>query len=339
MKKIEVTTIDITWSSLFKIAVAFVIFYIVYLLHNIVVWIVLALVISILLNPIVTLLEKRKIPRSAAAAIVYFSLLLVFGLMVYIIIPPMIAEINIFSSSFVQYFNKVPVFLSELGLDSFKSIASFSSGLNESLVKISSNILNVLVSLFGSILAGITVFILAMFMSVEKKEIIKGLKLISPKEFEEEVLQRWERSQDQVIAWFGSRVLSSICVALMTFIMCVVLKIKLGLSLAILAGILNIVPTIGPLISGLIAALFALGVSLPNFILAIILMIIIQQIENNVLTPLFTKKMTGLPTILVLTSILIGGVLGGIIGAILAIPLAGIFFESLKDYFNKRKLS
>jgi predicted PurR-regulated permease PerM len=47
--------------------------------------------------------------------------------------------------------------------------------------------------------------------------------------------------------------------------------------------------------------------------------------------------MAGLPSVLVLISILVGGVLGGIIGAILAIPMAGIIFEGLKDYFNDRK--
>jgi len=329
---------DITWRSLFKVAVALVLFYIVYLLRNVFVWIVLSLIISTLLNPLIEFLEKKRIHRIGAATVVYFSLLLVCGLFIYIAVPPMIAEMQIFGSTFSQYFNKVPGFLSDLGLSSFKSISSLSSGLNESLVKVSSNIFNIFASLFGSIFAGITVFVLSLFMSIEEKEIIKGLKLVSPREFEEEVLKRWERSKDHVVLWFGSRVLACICVALMVFLLCVLLKIKFALSLALLAGILNIIPMAGPIISGAIIALFALT-SLPKFILAVILLVIIQQIESNILTPIFTKKMTGLPTVLVLLSILVGGILGGIIGAVLAIPLAGILFEGLKDYFNKRKLS
>jgi len=320
------------------VAVALILFYVVYLLQNVIVWMVLALVISILLNPLVDMVEKKKLSRTVSAVIVYFSLLLLCVLFAYIIVPPMIAEMQVFGSTFIQYFDKVPGFLSNLGLSSFKSIASLSSGLNESLVKVSSNIFNIFASLFGSIFAGITVFVLALFMSIEEKDIIRGLKLVSPKEFEEEVLKRWERSQHHVVLWFGSRVLACICVALMTFLLCVSLKIKFALSLALLAGVLNIIPMIGPIISGVIIALFALT-SLPKFIAAVIFLIIIQQIESNVLVPFFTKKLTGLPTALVLISILIGGVLGGPIGAVLAIPLAGIFFEGLKDYFNKRKSS
>ncbi|MFZ3054646.1 MAG: AI-2E family transporter [Minisyncoccales bacterium] len=338
MKKADVTMIDLTWRSLFKVAVALVLFYIVYLLHSVLVWILLSLIISTLLNPLIEILEKRKVHRIGAAIIVYFSILLSVVLTVYIVIPPMITELQTFSSGFSKYFENIPGFLSSLGLSSFENIASLSSGLNESLVKVSSNIFNVFIFLFDSIFAGITVFVLSLFMSIEEKEIIKGLRLVSPKEFEEEVIKRWSRSKDQVVMWFGSRVVSCICVALMTFLLCVVLKIKFALSLALMAGVLNIIPMIGPIISGAILCLFALD-SLPKLALAVVSMIIIQQIESNVLTPIFTKKMVGLPNVLVLLSIIIGGILGGIIGAILAIPLTGIIFEGLKDYFNSRKLS
>lgn len=330
--------VDVTWRALFKVAVALVLFYIVYLLRNIFVWVLLSLIISTLLNPIIEILEKKKIHRVGAAIIVYLSLLLVCGLFVYIIVPPMTAELRVFSLSFGQYFRQIPAFFDDLDLGSLKSIALFSSNLNDSLVKASSNIFNIFASLFGSIFAAITVFVLALFMSIEEKEIIKGLELVSPKEFEEEVIKRWERSQEHVVLWFGSRVLACICVAIMTFLLCVLLKIKFALSLALLAGVLNIIPMVGPVIAGLIIALFALSASFPKFVLAVILFIIIHQIESNVLVPIFTKKMTGLPTVLVFLSILVGGTLGGIIGAILAIPLAGIFFEGLKDYFKKRKL-
>lgn len=336
MKKQDITMIDLTWRSLFKVAVALVLFYVVYLLRSVFVWILLSLIISNLLNPVIEMLEKRKINRAGSAVIVYFSILVLIALIVYIIIPPMIAEIQVFSGSISKYFTDIPGFLSDLGLSSLQDIAGISSGLNESLIKVSSNIWNVFASLFGSIFGGLTVFVLSLFMSIEEKEIVRGLRLVSPREFEEEVIKRWDRIRDHVISWFGSRILTCLCVALMTFVMCVVLKIKFALSLALLAGILNIIPMIGPIISSAIIILFALD-SLPKLVLAAVLLVIIQQIESNILTPVLTKKMTGLPNVLVLLSILVGGILGGIIGAILAIPMAGILFEGLKDYFNKKK--
>jgi predicted PurR-regulated permease PerM len=335
MKKVDITMIDLTWRSLFKVAVALVIFYVVYLIRSVLVWVLLGFVISTLLDPMIEILEKRKINRVVSSVIVYAFLLLFIGLSAYIVVPPMVVELQGFTSNFSQYFNQVPILLNNLGVSSFSSL---SSGMNESLVKISSNIFNIFASLFGSIFSGITIFVLALFMSIEEKEILKGVKLVSPREFEEEVLKRWQRTKDQVILWFGSRVLACICIALMTFILCVALQMKFALSLALLSGALSIIPMAGPIISGVIVALLAWSISFPKFILAVIFLVIIQQIESNILTPILTKKLTGLPNVLVMLSILVGGILGGIVGAILAIPLAGIIFEGLKDYFNKRKL-
>lgn len=336
MKK-EIEMIDITWRAIFKVIAAIILFWIIYLLREVIVWIILALIISVLFNPLIDVLEKRKVKRVFATIVVYTIFLLLCGLTLFVMIPPLIAETQYFTSTFAQYFDKIPSFLSEVGLDSFKNISSLSSNINESLVKISSNIFNVFASLFGSVFAGLTVFVLAIFMSIEKNDIIRGIKLVSPRGFEEQVMERWERSQHHVVAWLGSRVLCCIFVAMMTFLLCVFLKIKFALALSLLSGLLNMVPMVGPIIAGIFVAAFALLDSAPKFVIALLFVLIIQQIESNILMPIFTKKLSGLSSVLVLISILAGGILGGIIGAILAIPIAGIIFEGLKDYFNYKK--
>jgi len=337
MKK-EIEMIDITWRAIFKVIAAVILFYLLFLLRDIVIWALIALFISILFDPLVDALEKKKMGRVLAAVIVYFSSLLVCGLLVFIVVPPLIQETQYFSSTFSQYFDKVPVFLDQLGLNSFDGIYSLDSSLNQSLINISSNILNIFISLFGSIFAGMTIFLLSLFMSIEEKEMMKGLKLITPKGFEEQVLERWDRSQHHVVAWFGSRLICCVFVAITTFILCVFLNIKFSIALAILAGILNIIPMVGPIISGIALAALAFSISLPTAIIATIFLFLIQQVESNVLMPVLTKKMSGLPSVVVLMALLIGGALGGIVGAILAIPMAGIIFEGLKDYFNHRKI-
>jgi len=336
MKK-EIEMIDITWRAIFKVIAAVILFYLLFLLRDIVIWALIALFISILFDPLVDALEKKKMGRVLAAVIVYFSSLLVCGLLVFIVVPPLIQETQYFSSTFSQYFDKVPVFLDQLGLNSFDGIYSLDSSLNQSLINISSNILNIFISLFGSIFAGMTIFLLSLFMSIEEKEMMKGLKLITPKGFEEQVLERWDRSQHHVVAWFGSRLICCVFVAITTFILCVFLNIKFSIALAILAGILNIIPMVGPIISGIALAALAFSISLPTAIIATIFLFLIQQIESNILMPVLTKKMSGMPSVVVMMALLIGGALGGIVGAILAIPMAGIIFEGLKDYFNHRK--
>lgn len=329
------TKIDISWQTIFKIVFVILLFYTIFLLKSIIGWVVLGLVISILVNPLVDFL---KINRVASSVIVYFILLLLLGLFIFIIVPPLIIEIQSFSNVFGDYFKEIPVFLSQIGLDySPKGFYDLGAQFNETLIKISSNIFNIFAGLFGSIFAGITVFTLALFFSIEKLDIIKGIKMITPKKFEEQVLDRWERSQKHVVGWFGSRIISSIFIGVATFVFCVILDIKFALIWGLLAGVLNIIPMIGPIVAGVLVALFVLFDSLPKAILITVFSVIIQQIESHVLMPILTKKINGLPISLVLISILIGGVLWGIMGAILAIPVAGILFESARDYFKSKK--
>ena len=335
--KEEITKIDITWQAILKVFAVIFLFYVAYLIRSVLVWMLLGLIISILLNPWIRALEKRKIPRSVATIAVYLGLLLVLAFFLWLAVPPLALEAHYFSENYGDYFKKIPEFFSQMGINSFDDIATLNSSLEGSLVKVSTNLLGFLSSVFGTLFGAITVFALALFMSIEEKEIVKGIRIISPKRFEEDVLNRWQRSQDHVVAWFGSKVLCCVAVAVMTFILCVSLNLHFSLSLSLLAGLLNFIPVFGPVVSAVLIALVALMDSWTKVALVIIFSIIIQQIESNVLTPILTKKLTGLPNTLVLVSIIVGGILGGVIGAVLAIPFAGIIFEGLKDYFNYKK--
>lgn len=331
--KEKIETIDISWKAIFKVLSIIVLLYVLILLKGIIGWVALGLVISILINP---LIDALKINRTLSSVIVYFSILLVCILFIYLIVPPLIVEMQSFGDFFSGYFKKFPSLLSDLGLDSVKSLSTLGTGFNESLIKISSNVFNIFTSLFGSIFAGVTIFTLALFFSIEKLDIINGIKMVAPKRFEEPILSRWERSQHHVVGWFGSRIISCVFIGLATFLLCLVLDIKFALLWGLLSGVLNIIPMIGPIMSGIFLALFVLIESVPSAIIVILSSVIFQQIESNILMPVLTKKMNGLPTSLVLISILVGGVLWGVMGAILAIPVAGIVFEAIRDYFKDK---
>jgi len=269
---------------------------------------------------------------------IYFGFLLIIFTFVYFLAPPILLEIQNFYSNFHGYLEILPQVLAAIGFE-FENIASFALTLKDTLIQVSANIFGLVSSLFGSIFAGVTIFSLALFFSIERSDILKMLKIASPKSLEEDILKIWERSQEKVSNWFGSRVLCSIGVSLLTFLACYFLKIKFAVSLSLVAGALNIVPFLGPIIAGIILAVVALFDSWAKALWIIILSVVIQQIDNNIFTPLFTKKMIGVPTFLILLSILVGGKLLGIVGAVLAIPLVGIFYETIKSYFLSRKNS
>jgi predicted PurR-regulated permease PerM len=224
-----------------------------------------------------------------------------------------------------------------LGIDVFENVDTFSQAIGANLQKISSGILNVVSALFGGIGSTIFIMTIAFFLSLEGEGINKFLKILVPKKYEDYALFVWQRAQNRVSGWFGSRVLMCMFVGLLFFITLWLFGIEYALILAVLAAVLDMVPFIGPIVTGVITFML-IGFDDPaKAILALIVFFLIQQIENSILAPVLTKKFVGISSVLVLLALAIGAKLAGIMGAILAIPLTGIISEFLRDFIAKRK--
>jgi len=165
----------------------------------------------------------------------------------------------------------------------------------------------------------------------------EGEKLLFAKRHEDVAFSVWEKSQKKISGWFGARVICSIFVGLASFLALKLFKIDYAFSLGLFAGITNIIPILGPLFAGAIITIMVLLEDWFKAIFILIVFILIQQIEGNILNPILNRKFIGLPPVLVLIALIIGGKLWGLLGAVLAIPLAGILFEFIRDFLKKRK--
>jgi len=329
--------LDISWGTILKISLAFLIFYIIYLVKDILVWFIFALIISVLFNPAVTFLQRIKVPRILAVIFIYVAIFGILGLFVYWMAPVFFSEIQQFSQLFPQYFEKIAPPLRDLGVEAFENMESFSQALGSILQKASSDILSALAVFFGGVGSTIFVLSIALFLSLEGKWVERVIGLLSPRKYEAYVLALWERSQTKVAGWFGSRILLALFVGVAVFIMLHLFNVEYALSLALLAGVLDFIPVLGPVFAGAVAFIFIVLDSWVKAIFVLIGFVLIQQIEGNILSPILTRKFVGLPPVLVLLSLAIGAKLLGILGAVLAIPLAGIIFEFLRDFLRKKK--
>jgi len=329
--------LDISWGTILKISLAFLIFYIIYLVKDILVWFIFALIISVLFNPAVTFLQRIKVPRILAVIFIYVAIFGMLGLFVYWMAPVFFSEIQQFSQLFPQYFEKIAPPLRDLGVEAFENMESFSQALGSILQKASSDILSALAVFFGGVGSTIFVLSIALFLSLEGKWVERVIGLLSPRKYEVYVLALWERSQTKVAGWFGSRILLALFVGVAVFIMLHLFNVEYALSLALLAGVLDFIPVLGPVFAGAVAFIFIALDSWVKAIFVLIGFVLIQQIEGNILSPILTRKFVGLPPVLVLLSLAIGAKLLGILGAVLAIPLAGIIFEFLRDFLRKKK--
>jgi predicted PurR-regulated permease PerM len=335
----EEKILDISWGTVFKISLAAAIFYFAYLTRDILILFIFALIISILFNPAIDFLVKKRIPRIFAALAVYLFIFGIIGILIFLISPIFITDIKLFAERLPQFFDKFAPILKSFGLKdrALESFDNFSQAIQGWLLNASSGIFSAIVAIFGSIFSTITIFSLSIFLSLEERGIEKTISLIFPKKYEANLLNLWARCQSKVANWFGTRILACLFVGLMTFIVCKIFKIDYAISFGLLAGVTEIIPIIGPVVAGAIIALFALLDSLSKAIFISVILILIHEIEGNIVTPLLSKKLIGLPPVLVLVSLMFGGKLFGVMGAILAIPLFGILFEFIKEFLKKKR--
>lgn len=331
-------TLDISWGTIFKIFVAVVAFYILYQIRNILIWFVFALIISILFNPAINFLRKLKVPRVLATFFVYVVFFGLLTLIIYFITPLFISEIKQFSQIFPQYFEKISPILKEWNIEGFEDIEAAINSVGNILNKITTHITNILFLIFGGVFATIFILTLAIFLSLDERGLERGICLFFPKKYEENVLMIWQRCKQKVSGWFFSRILACLFVGILSFLSFLVFNTPYPLSLGLLSGVLNFIPFVGPLLTGILIFLIVSFENLSKAIFVVLAFVLIQQIENNILTPLLSKKFVGLPPALVLLSLSIGGVLWGFLGAVLSVPLAGILYEFLKEYLEKRRL-
>ena len=329
--------LDISWGTIFKIFVAVISFYLLYQIRDILVWFVFALIISVLFNPAVNFLRKLKIPRSLAVLFVYTAFFGILTLIIYFTVPLFISEIKQFSQILPQYFERISPPLKGLKIEAFQDIETFVNALGEILNKIIINIANILFVIFGGIFATIFILTLAIYISLNEKGIERSILIFFPKKYETNILSIWERCQKKVSGWFLTRILACLFVGVVSFVVFLVFNTPYPFSLGLLAGVLNFIPIVGPLITGIFIFVIISLENISKAIFVIIAFTLIQQVENNIFTPLISKRFVGLPPILVLMSLAIGGILWGFLGAILAIPLAGILYEFLKEFLEKRK--
>ncbi len=301
-----------------------------FIARNILISLFLAIVISSALDPIVTWLEKRRIPRLLGTLAIYIVLIFVLALLAYAVIPMALSEFNTFLGSLSKYSGTLFDFIDTSGF--IESVNQALGKITNLLLSGSTSVLEIGSKFLGGLTATISVFVLSFYLTVGKDGVEKFFVTILPSIYESKVIDLYRRIKRKIGNWLAGQVVLSLAVGLLVFVGLTILGVRYSLILGILAGIFELVPYVGPIFSGSLAVLVALGDSAPLAFYALILFIIIQQLENHLLVPAVNNLTTALPPVVILIALLIGAEVFGIIGLILAVPGAVLFQEFLDDW-------
>lgn len=343
MKERDVV-IHISVSAVLKVIAVLVLVATLFILRDILLIVLTAIVVASALEPIIRWFRHYKIPRLPAVVLVYLSAAAVLVGSFYFLFLPLLNETSSFLSSLPHYADSVKLWepfkgSTFLGSQQFVqdlstrfSVADVVNGINQTFSDSSQGLLSTINTIFGGVLGFILIIVLSFYLAVQENGIGLFLKAVTPLGHQEYVLGLWKRAENKIGLWMQGQVLLIVIVGVLTYLGLTLLGVEHALLLAVLAGLFEIIPVFGPILSSIPAVAVAFvsgGVSPALFVAG--LYIIIQQFENHLIYPLVVRKVVGVPAIVVILALIAGYTLAGFIGIILSMPIAAVLMELFHD--------
>ncbi len=307
-------------------------------------------IIVFLINPIITFLLKRKVPRSLAIVMTY---ILFFGIIVLVmsLTGPVIAK------EFRSFLSNLPKYISSLKTQA-RYIQDFLRGLrispalginpttliNQTIGLATSQIRN-LVSIIPSLISLFTDIFLTLFISIYMLVFLPVIDRSIRKGLSASLIAIYDKFLDTMKSAFSRYLVGQLAFMSTVGVAAGVAVSIVGLPFPALFGLwaalTEIIPVVGPILGAIPAIIVALTIKPILALWVVIAFIVIQQLENYVLAPFILGGTVGLNPLLIIFSIIAGGELAGIVGIFLAVPTLVVIVNIIKfilDNFSYERI-
>ncbi len=342
--------LNISFQTLFKIAVFLLAVYFLFELRGLGLIILTGIVIASVVEPAVKWFVKRNIPRALSAILVY--VLIIGGLTAAFsfAVPPLLGEMVSAVNSIPKYVKTIDLFtpINKNAYSGTKiffpeipntiSVGDIISKTTDAISNFSGGMFDTVAGFFGGIVSVILVMVISFYLSVREDGVGEFLSIVTPPEKEKYVRGLWQRAETKIARWMQGQIMLGLVVFVFIYIGLLIIGVKHPLLLALIAGIFELIPVIGMTLSAIPAFFLGVldgGLGVGLFILGLYL--VVQQIEAHVVYPLVVKKLIGVPPLLVIISLVAGAQLAGIVGALLAVPVSVALMEYIDDVERRKK--
>jgi predicted PurR-regulated permease PerM len=318
--------------------------YVTWISRQVLTWILVAVFLTLALNPAVEALQRRGLKRRGAATAVTF--LLAIGVIVAggsLFIPTLVREVSDFVAEVPDYVEDVSAGRGPLGdlaqrydLEERVRDAIDQSG-TTGVLGLSGTAIAVTQGVITFIVAVVTIAFLTFFMLLEGPKWMERFYSLLPAESQE----KWRGIGNEIYRTVGGYVTGNLLISLIagvaTTIVLLILDVPYAVALGLLVAILDLIPLAGATLAAIIVSAVAFLTSIPAGIIVLVFFIVYQQLENHVLQPLVYSRTVQLSPLAILISVLIGAKIAGVLGALAAIPVAGTIQVLLLAWLRGRR--
>jgi predicted PurR-regulated permease PerM len=326
----------VAWSGIGVIVLAYLLLRLMVYVNPIVPPLLIAVAVVYLLNPVVSALERRGLPRVAGAGIVYILFLCIVALVVSLLVPVVTRQVTAVIDHFPDYladgqaavrrlaarFGQEPNFR----LDAEQVREWLSAGENRQAV---TRYLTGLRSFTNSLISGLIVIVLgpvmAFYLLVDLPRLKRGSMALIPPARREEITTLMDRIGQAVGGFFRGQLLVALFVGVASSIGLWAIGLPFWLLVGMVAGVFNLVPLVGPFIGGGLAVIIALIDGQPlKALWAAVVLLIVQQIDNHLISPNVMGRTVQLHPVVVMLGLLVGASFAGLLGMLVIVPLVAV---------------
>jgi predicted PurR-regulated permease PerM len=299
-----------------------------------------AFLIAMVLNPAVSLLERRGLKRGLAVGLLIVGLVAIFALVVFLIAPPFFEQLQQLIEQVPGEWNRLyeqiqgliktypalqQVLPSRAG-DMLNTVTAQVGGIANFLLRSTLNLVN-------GLFVGLLCFLVVIFTLIEPDPIITAYLELVPLRYREPAFRSLARMMHQVSAWARGIVINGIATGASTGILLALVGVQPAFLFGVLAFLGEFVPIIGPVIVAIPALFVAASMGFGKFVLALLSVLFVQQIETNLLVPFIMGKQMKLHAVTIIFFTFAMSSLFGFLGLILVVPSAAMVKILISEFY------
>ena len=317
-----------------------------FLAWHVITWILIALFLSLALNPAVEFFERRGLRRGVASVIVFMLALIGLGALGALLIPPLVDQVEEFVAAVPDFVEDLTAGRGPLGFlqDDYQIVDKIRDAIEEQgaggVLGVTNATVAVARGVVSFVVGVVTIAFLTIFMLLEGPKVLTRFRDSLP----EHMKPRWDRVGGDIYRTVGGYVGGNLLISLIAGVGAAIVLFVVGseyaIALAVVVAILDLIPLAGATLAAIIVSTVAfIELGWVRAVIVIVFFVLYQQLENHILQPIIYGRTVQLSPLTVLIAILIGAELVGILGALAAIPVAGIIQAIAREVIRWKRES
>lgn len=308
---------------------------IMYNYSNLVVFLVLAMILSYILDPFANRMQAAGLNRTLGVTIILATVILTLVFISTSVIPIIANQMAELTAQLsIENIRQIVIQIENQLTNEFEFIPegvleeNVTLAINElfnvnQISSVVSNALGIFTNIFSAVLV---VPFAAFFFLKDGSKIRRDLLQLVPNKYFETTLTVIDKIEQRLSLYFRSVLLQSILVALSSWATLSIAGLDNSMSVGIAVGLANTIPYFGPILGYFLSIIVSI-IETGNFSLVaacILAILVVQMLDNLVFQPMLFSRSADMHPVAILFIILIGAETAGIIGMLIAIPIATV---------------